>query len=166
MILKMSHLDGGRIKDHVPGMAAKWRGVITNVPLEMSLEEVKEEIKSGKVIEAKSGVKLNRLSVLLSFDNLMPSEIRIGWLNYKVREYIPQPLRCFKCQNMGHTAQQCTWRQRCAKCGCEHEYGKCNKDAKLKGCNWEHSAAFTGCVVQRRAKEVQRIKITNKGSYA
>ena len=32
------------------------------------------------------------------------SEIHIG-LNYKVREYIPQPLRCFKCQRMGHTAQ-------------------------------------------------------------
>ena len=136
-MLKMSHLDGGRIKAHVPGMAAKLRGVITNVPLEMSMEEVKEEIKGGKVIEAKrlqtnkSGYKQNSLSVLLVFDKSMPSEIHIGWLNYKVREYIPKPLRCFKCQRMGHTAQQCKRRQRCAKCGGEHEYGKCNKDAKM-----------------------------------
>ena len=88
-MLKMSHLDGGRIKAHVPGMAAKLHGVITNVPLEMSMEEVKEEIKGGKVIEAqrlqtnKSGVKQNSLSVLLVFDKSMPSEIHIGWLNYK-----------------------------------------------------------------------------------
>ena len=170
----MTHLDGIRIKAHVPGMAAKLRGVITNVPLEMSMEEVKEEIKGGKVVEAKrlqtnkSGVKQNSLSVLLVFDKLMPAEIHIGWINYKVREYIPQPLRCFKCQRMGHTAQQCKWRLRCAKCGGEHEYGKCDKDAKIKCCNCggEHSEAFAGCVVQRQAKEVQRIKIINKVSYA
>ena len=53
IILGMSHLDGGRIKAHVPGMAAKLRGVITNVPLEMSMEEVKKMIKGGKVIDAK-----------------------------------------------------------------------------------------------------------------
>lgn len=85
-----------------------------------------------------------------------------------MREYIPQPLRCFKCQRMGHTIQQCKWRQRCAKCGGEHDYGKCNKDAKLKCCNCggEHSAAYAGCVVQKRAKEMQRYKIVNKVSYA
>ena len=87
------------------------------------------------MIEAKrlqtNKVELNKIyiSVMLVFDNTMPSEIHIGWLNYKVREYIPHPLRCFKCQRMGHTAQQCKWRQRCAKCGGEHEYCKCNEDA-------------------------------------
>ena len=67
MILRMTHLDGGRIKarNYVPGMVAKLRGVITNVPLEMSMEEVKEEIKGGKLVEAKrlqtnkSGIKQN-----------------------------------------------------------------------------------------------------------
>ena len=92
----------------------------------------------------------------------------MGWINYKVREYIPQPLRCFKCQRMGHTIQQCKWKQRCAKCGGEHDYGKCTKDAKLKCCNCggEHSAAYAGCVVQKQAKEVQRYKIVNKVSNA
>ena len=85
----MTHLDGIRIKAHVPGMAAKLRGVITNVPLEMSMEEVKEEIKGGKVVEAKrlqtnkSGVKQSSLSVLLVFDKLMPAEIHIGWIIIK-----------------------------------------------------------------------------------
>lgn len=58
---------------------------------------------------------------------------------------------------MGHTAQQCKWKQRCAKCGGEHDYGKCNKDAKLKCCNCggEHSAAYAGCVVQKQAKDTR-----------
>lgn len=174
MVLKMSSLGGGKIKVHVPGMAAKLRGVISNVPLEMSIEDVKKEIQGGKVIEAKrlqtnkSGVKLDSLSILLVFEKTMPSEVQMGWINYKVREYIPQPLRCFKCQRMGHTAQQCKWKQRCAKCGGEHDYGKCKNDAKLKCCNCggEHSAAYAGCAVQKQAKEVQRYKVVNKVTYA
>jgi hypothetical protein len=174
MILKMSNLGGGKIKVHVPGMAAKLRGVISNVPLEMSVEDVKSEIRGGKVLEVKrlqtnkGGVKSDSLSVLLVFEKSLPGEVQMGWINYKVREYVPQPLRCFKCQRIGHVAQQCKWRQRCAKCGGEHEYGKCNKDTKLKCCNCggEHSAAYAGCVVQKQAKEVQRYKVVNKVSYA
>lgn len=52
MILKMS-LGGGKIKVHIPGMAAKLRGVISNILLEMSIEDVKYEIKGRKVLEAK-----------------------------------------------------------------------------------------------------------------
>lgn len=174
MILKMSNLGGGNIKVHVPGTTAKLRGVITNVPLEMSVEDVKSEIKNGNVLEVKrlqnnkNGVKSDSLSVMIIFEKSLPCEVQIGWINYKVREYIPQPLRCFKCQRMGHTVQQCKWRQRCAKCGGEHEYGKCNKDTKLQCCNCggEHSAAYAGCVVQKQAKEVQRYKVVNKVSYA
>jgi len=174
MILKMSNLGGGNIKVHVPGMVAKIRGVISNVPLEMSVEDVKREIRGGKVLEVKrlqtnkDGVKSDSLSVLLVFEKSLPGEVQMGWINYKVREYIPQPLRCFKCQRIGHVAQQCKWRQRCAKCGGDHEYGKCSKDTKLKCCNCggEHSAAYAGCVVQKQAKEVQRYKVVNKVSYA
>ena len=43
MILRKSHLDGGRIKAHVPGMAAKLHGVITNVPLEMLMKEESDQ---------------------------------------------------------------------------------------------------------------------------
>lgn len=53
IILKMSNLGGGKIKVYVPGMAAKLRVVISNVPLEMSVDEVKSEIKGGKVLEVK-----------------------------------------------------------------------------------------------------------------
>lgn len=114
-------------------MAAKLRGVISNVPLEMSMEDVKNEIQGGNVIEAKrfqmnkGGVKSDSMTVLLVFEKIMPTEVQMGWIKYNVREYIPQPTRCFKCQRMGHTAQQCKWRQRCAKCGGEHDYGKCKR---------------------------------------
>ena len=40
------------------------------------------------------------------------------------------------------------------------------KMLKCCNCGGEHSAAFAACVVQRQAKEVQRIKTINKVSYA
>lgn len=76
-IMKMGSLDGGKIMVHIPGTAAKLRGVISNVPMEMSMEEVKKEIQGGKVIEVKrlqtnkSGVKSDSLSVLIVFEKIM-----------------------------------------------------------------------------------------------
>lgn len=75
-IMKMGSLGGGKITVHIPGTAAKLRGVISNVPLEMSMEEVKKEIQGGKVIEVKrlqtnkSGVKSDSLSVFIVFEKM------------------------------------------------------------------------------------------------
>lgn len=113
-------------------------------------------------------MKTDSLSVVLEFEKVLPKRVRMGYLSYDVREFIPAPLRCFKCQRMGHTAGQCKGKQRCARCGGEHEYGKCGQDTKVKCCNCggEHSGAFGGCPVQRQAREVQKYKVTNQVSYA
>ena len=90
------------------------------------------------------------------------------YLSYPVREFVPRPLRCFKCQRFGHIAGQCRAKPRCAKCAGEHEYGKCEAEAKAKCCNCggDHSAAYQGCEAQIKAKEVQKYKVQNKVTYA
>lgn len=59
-------------------------------------------------------------------------------------------------------------KQRCGRCGGDHEYGKCAEGAKLKCCNCggEHSAAYGGCEVSKRPVEVQRVKVAQGISYA
>lgn len=49
----MSTLDGIEIKAHLQGAVSKMRGVLTNIPQEMTLEEVKKGIRGGKVLEAR-----------------------------------------------------------------------------------------------------------------
>ena len=89
-------------------------------------------------------------------------------MSYSVREYIPPPIRCFKCQRFCHVASQCRDKIRCAKFGGDHEYDKWDKDAVLKCCNCvgNHSAAYGGCEKHKEAREVQKVKIINKVSYA
>lgn len=56
------------------------------------MEEVKREIKGGMVIGArrlqasKGGIRSANLSVLLTFEKTLPTEIKIGWLNYRLKE--------------------------------------------------------------------------------
>lgn len=173
-ILKMKTLNEVRIKSHIPGANRKIRGVISGVPIDLSIEDLKKEIKGGKVTVEKrlstryQGNVVDSLSVLLQFEGAIPDKVKIGFLSYPVREYIPRPLRCFKCQRFGHIAGQCRAKPRCAKCAGEHEYGKCEVEAKVKCCNCggEHSAAYQGCEAQIKEKEVQKYKVQNKVTYA
>lgn len=91
----------------------------------------------------RDGILKETLSVVLQFEKTLPNSVQMGFVNDSLREFILKPLRWYTCQRMGHTAQQCKGKLRCACCGGKHEYGKCEKDAKGQCCNCggEHSAA-------------------------
>lgn len=154
----------------------KWvRGVITGIPVNVTAENIKGNVTNAKVSEARrlktnrNGIRSDSLSVLVTFDEKrLPEKILIGYMCYEVRPYVPPPLRCFKCQRFGHVASVCKGKQTCGRCGGNHEYGKCAEGTKLKCCNCggEHSSAYRGCEVSKRAEEVQRIKTTQGISYA
>jgi len=45
---------------------------------------------------------------ILTFNsNTAPAHINIGYLRVKVDWYIPNPLRCFKCQKFDHSSRLC-----------------------------------------------------------
>lgn len=151
------------------------RGVVTGIPIRVSDEDVKGNVTNAKVREVKrlkanrNGIKSDSLSVLITFDEeRLPEKIFIGYMCYDVRPYVPPPLRCFKCQRFGHVAAVCKGKQRCGRCGGDHEYGKCDEGAKLKCCNCggEHSSAYRGCEASKKAAEVQRIRVSQGMSYA
>ena len=150
---------------HIPSTASKMRVVIVGMPMEM--EEVKASLKGGKVIDAKrmkskgSGSRVDTTTVLLQLEGKLQNRVQLGSLSYPVREYVPPPLLCFKCQRMEHVANVCKGKMRSAKCGRDHVYGKCGPDARVKFYNCEG-----GFEVQQEAMEAQRYTITNNVSYA
>ena len=46
-----------------------------------------------------------------------PKELKMGYCLERVEQYVPAPLRCFKCQKFGHHREACRGRQTCSKCG-------------------------------------------------
>lgn len=58
--------------------------------------------------------KVDNLSVLLKFEDLVLTEkVRIGYMIYYVRAYVPKPLRCYNRQTFGHVTAVCKGKRRC-----------------------------------------------------
>jgi hypothetical protein len=70
----MEKLNGKKIKSHVPGVYPRLKGVITVVPISMSRDDIKENVKGGRVMEAKrlisrrEGQRRESLSVMMRFE--------------------------------------------------------------------------------------------------
>lgn len=94
-------------------------------------------------------------------------KVMVGYMSFNVREYIPPPLRCHKCQRYGHTAHVCKGKQRCGRCGGDHAYGEGGSNVTIKRCNCggNHTAAYRGCEVWKKAVEVQKVKSNQKITY-
>ena len=159
------------------------KGVISGIPTNMTEKEIETELKRQKVVNAKRIVRKNKKreesqenavptptrSVILSFETTeLPTDIILCFQKINVKPYIPPILRCFKCQRYGHTITACKQRQRCVRCGEEHNFDDCTKkdSPKCVNCGGEHSAAFNGCEAAKKALEIQKIKVQNNLSYA
>jgi len=94
-----------------------------------------------------------------------PTHINVRYLRVKVERYIPNPLRCFKCQKFGHSTRLCKNEAVCHRCGGKHSEESCNNAAKCTNCSGPHSASSKECPVWLREKEVQRVKAENNISF-
>lgn len=173
--LKLSKIEGEAVQGKVMENKTFVRGVITGIHTDVSIDEIKDNIEGGKVVDAKrlkitrNGERCDSFSVMLKFEEqILPKKVYIGFMSYDVRPYIPPPLRCFKCQRYGHVAAICKGKQKCGRCAGDHEYGKCEVGAKLKCCNCggEHSSAYRGCEASKRAVEVNKVKQFQGITYA
>lgn len=111
---------GQSVSCTVPSKRVWLKGVIYGIPIDVSTNTIKSNIKGVKVTEVKrlkcvrNKEKVDSLSVMLQFDEeKMPERVYIGYVSYAVRAYVPPPIRCFKCQKYGHVAAVCKGKQRC-----------------------------------------------------
>ncbi|GFX51881.1 uncharacterized protein TNCV_3062991 [Trichonephila clavipes] len=96
----------------------------------------------------------------------LPPTIKAGYLNCKIRPYIPNPLRCFKCQRFGHPQTSCRGQltfSRCASVG--HASPDCILEPKCINCSLAYSADSKLCPKWRIEKQIQEIKTSKNISY-
>ncbi|GFR13935.1 uncharacterized protein TNCT_86891 [Trichonephila clavata] len=106
------------------------------IPLPNS--EIKEELASQgveavkRITSIKDGKTVTSPLFILTFSkHTLPESILIGYLNIKTRPYIPNPLRCFRCQSYGHGTASCRSVATCNKCSnTEHASEACTTERR------------------------------------
>ncbi|GFS74871.1 RNA-directed DNA polymerase from mobile element jockey [Trichonephila clavipes] len=96
----------------------------------------------------------------------LPTTIKASYLNCRIRPYIPNPLRCFKCQRFGHSQTSCCGQQTCSRCASAgHSSTDCILEPKCINCSQPHPSYSKICHKWKIEKQIQEIKTTKNISY-
>jgi len=118
----------------------------------------------------KDGILAQNGLFVLTFDRRQPlEEVKIGYMRYTVKPWIPSPLKCQNCLEFGHTKNRC--RQQADLCrGCnetKHE-GDC-QTVKCHHCQPpkdQHQTFSQLCPVMKKEKKICEMKTKLDISFA
>ncbi|GFU75403.1 uncharacterized protein TNCV_3620561, partial [Trichonephila clavipes] len=105
--------------------------------------------------------------IILTFNKpKLPTTVKAGYLNCKIRPYIPNPLRCFKCQRFGHSQTSCRGQLTCSRCASAgHSSTDCTLEPKCVNCTQSHPSDSKLCQKWKLEKQIQEIKTNKNISY-
>ncbi|GFX14812.1 uncharacterized protein TNCV_1485551 [Trichonephila clavipes] len=105
--------------------------------------------------------------LILTFNSpKLPNTIKAGYLNCKIRPYIPNPLRCFKCQRFGHSQTSCRGQLTCSRCASVgHSSTDCTLEQKCVNCTQSHPSDSKLCQKWKLEKQIQEFKTNKNISY-
>ena len=85
-------------------------------------------------------IKTNTL--ILTFNTpKIPESLKVCYLNIPVSQFVPNPLRCYRCQKFGHVTSKCKHSETCARCSeTGHKDKSCKKAFKCINCGECHAA--------------------------
>jgi len=157
---------GNRMPDSI-------KGIIFGVSTELSESDIASETEAQSVRRVTRWLNRDQIktgSVILTYEGALPDYVSIGFIRYRVKPYVPQPMRCNRCQRFGHIAANCKRQSRCVRCGQSHNLDSCPiKDDVTKAvcvnCNGQHSAAFRGCSKYQEVSKVLKVSVAQKLSY-
>ncbi|GBM19168.1 hypothetical protein AVEN_79884-1 [Araneus ventricosus] len=144
------------------------KGVITCAEfLNVATEEILKELQGQGVSHVRrisirrDGQLLNTKHLILTFDSTkLPEQIKTGYMRLSVRAYIPNPLRCFKCQRFGHSKTSCRETLTCARCAeVGHDSSECTAAEKCVNCKNAHTSFSRNCSAWKLEKEIVATKI-------
>ncbi|GBL90252.1 hypothetical protein AVEN_105262-1, partial [Araneus ventricosus] len=121
-----------------------------------------------RILTRKGTATIPTKHVILTFSStVLPSSIKAGYLNIRVRPYIPYPLRCFKCQKFGHSQTACRGKQICSRCASGgHSYSSCQSKPNCANCHQAHESASKSCPQWIEEKKIQEVRVKKKLTYS
>ena len=148
------------------------KGIIRSFDLrECSEAEIKLNLVDQGVTDVRrmtvmrDGQRRNTNMIVFTFGQPShPTSVKCAYLNIKVETFIPNPLRCYKCQRFGHHTFNCRRNATCARCG-GHEDSSCGQPEKCINCQDSHSAYSKICPIWKKEKQIHYLKVTNSISF-
>ena len=111
----------------------------------------------------------------ITFDSIIcPLDVTVDGRFYRVKEYVPPPLRCFYCQRYDHARHDCRCKEpTCQRCSAEghesREFDKsgniikqCREPKKCLHCLGNHEAGNKDCRVQVGYRKVNELMVLKK----
>ncbi|XP_048256961.1 uncharacterized protein LOC125382710 [Haliotis rufescens] len=140
---------------------------------DMSEEEITVELKSQGVTSVKRFTRKDNDRIVPTTTYLLtfacpkvPTSIKAGYFNIGVDVYIPNPLRCFKCQKFGHGAKSCDKSPVCSRCSKSHDSADCTDVIHCANCSGEHLSSSKSCPFYLKQSQLLKIKYTNNVSFS
>ncbi|GFR64683.1 nucleic-acid-binding protein from mobile element jockey [Elysia marginata] len=147
------------------------KGIISDRDLrgcdeEELVEDVPGVIHARRMEVRRGGEKIN--TFVLTFDSpTPPAEIKVGYLDLKVRPFVPTPMRCFKCHRYGHGSERCRRQEAiCARCGrTGHKIKECPNDPRCINCGGDHAASDRNCPKFQEEKAILHYRAYHGGTF-
>ena len=123
-------------------------GVVRNWELaRIDPEEIKENVPMitdvQRIVVKSNNTEIKTNSLILTFNtHKIPDSLKICYFNIPVSQYVPNPIRCYKCQRFGHVTGGCKHCETCARCSeTGHKDDTCTKEYKCVNCgeNMHHT---------------------------
>ncbi|GBO31554.1 hypothetical protein AVEN_167785-1 [Araneus ventricosus] len=173
-ILKLNSLSAIPISEQPHLSLNTSKGVITcGRLLNLTNEEITREL-TGQGVQNVRRINIRRDGELVPTKNFiltfntprLPEYIKAGYVRCSVRPYIPNPLRCFKCQRFGHSKTNCRGTLTCARCAVAgHESTGCTAIEKSVNCQGNHTSFSRSCPKWELEKEIVTTKFKNNISF-
>jgi hypothetical protein len=149
------------------------KGIIKCRDISMcSEEEILENLLDQGVSNVKrirvkrNGTLVATHSYILEFKTItLPEAVFMAYIKAEVEEYIPNPLRCYKCQLFGHHKDRCSKPAVCGNCGTSHEENPCPNLPFCINCKEKHPASDRNCSKWKIEKEILAVRNRLKISH-
>ena len=140
--------------------------------LNCSVEEIQQGFADQlvtnvrRITTRRDGVITNTTLLVLTFSTPdLPATVMAGYHCLRVRQYIPNPLRCFNCQKFGHSVTNCSNTKICVCGKPSHEGSPCTNPLVCVNCSGPHSAAYKACPSYKLEASIQELKTKERLSY-
>ena len=144
--------------------------VYCEIEKDILLQELKkfEVVDIYKQTKKVNGEISNNGIMILTFDSCdLPQNVKIAWTKFEVRQYIPYPRQCYKCQKFNHSSRTCrSSEDTCQRCGeSGHQGQSCINPFNCANCEEAHQANNRSCLFYQLEKEIISVQTLEKMEY-